>query len=1403
MPADLDIVGSAAVDVVPIAPLFHTKLKGIVLPAADRVGEEAGRRIGDAMSRHIVVAIPDAITNGGRTARAAATRQGDDNAGSFARAFKSRLEVAFRSLPRPDVRLSTTGFDADLARVRARMEALSNKRVGVDIDAATAVAELNAIDAKLAELGSRSPDIQVRADIATARAEIAAMQRSVNELDRDDVRVTVHANTAQAQAALFQLAVSLGAVAALPVVPVAAAGIGALASAFVAAGAGVGAFALAAIPAIKGVTGVMQLQSAAADEAARATGNSAAANVKAAQSALQMTSAQAALRTAQRQSAQAVADAERSLSDAKRSARDAELDLTQARKDATQQLKDLNDELLDGMLDEREATLRVKEAKEALNKVISDPTSTDLERERARLSYDEAVRNADKQKAKNKELKQTVTDANKAGVEGSKAVKDATQRVADAQRKVQDRAKAVATAQVQGAEAVAAAERGIQSARLSSVNTTARAVTKTDEYRQALAKLSPEQRDLYDAIAGPKGLKSAFKDWAAALAPDVLPLFVRGVNGAKTALPGLSPLVRETADGISDLQDAAGKELRSPFWRGFKKDIEGSAKPAVVGLGKAFGNVFKGMAGVVDAFLPHMDSIADRLVKKTGRFADWGANLKGSPEFEKFLQYVAEHGPIVGKTFGDLAGAVLGVAKALEPFSTVILELVGYVAQAIGYVAEHAPWAIQLLYGLWIATRLWNLAMASNPIGLVVLALVGLALAVKYAWGHFEWFRNVVTTTWNVILLVGKYAVAILTTAVLVPILFAVRLVGLIVMWLWTDSFRPTFENIARVANWLWLKILQPVFRFIWDGVKVLGGGFVWLYDHAVKPAFGWIADRANWLNDKILNPVFGKMKSAVALVGDAFELARDTISAAWSTVGDIAKKPVNFIIEWVYTKGIKAVWDKVAGFVGLGKLPAAPKLLEAGGTVGSGWGPAVPMKVNRPTAIVGEGNPRYPEYVIPTDPKYRGRAKALHQAAGTQLLESGGVLGNVWDWTKDTVGDVVGTAVDWAKTGADLLTNPSKVWTKLVSPILNKVTAGVGSSPMGKAIGQFPVKMVGGLKDMLVNAASSLLGSGGGGNGQWAKPVSVGYGTRFGVAGSMWSSGHHTGLDFPAPVGTPVRAVDAGTVVGVGHGGPYGNNIELSHGGGLTSLYAHLSKILVGLNTKVGRGEHIGDVGATGNVTGPHLHLEARLNGRAVDPMPYLTGGGGGFTSKATGAAQQYAKSILSNYGWDAAQFGPLQKLWNGESGWRWDARNNSSGAYGIPQALPASKMAAAGPDWLTNYQTQIRWGLGYIKNRRDYGSPAAAYQKWLSRSPHWYDDGGYLPPGLSLVANGTGSPEPVFTGSQWNDIRASKSSGPTTVHADVRVFVGDREITDIVRTEINTYDAEVATDLNNGRRI
>lgn len=96
----------------------------------------------------------------------------------------------------------------------------------------------------------------------------------------------------------------------------------------------------------------------------------------------------------------------------------------------------------------------------------------------------------------------------------------------------------------------------------------------------------------------------------------------------------------------------------------------------------------------------------------------------------------------------------------------------------------------------------------------------------------------------------------------------------------------------------------------------------------------------------------------------------------------------------------------------------------------------------------------------------------------------------------------------------------------------------------------------------------------------------------------------------------------------------------------------------------------------------------------------------------------REIAQSLLPEFGFGADQFTCLDSLWTRESGWRVNADNPSSSAYGIPQALPGAKMASAGADWATNPETQIRWGLGYIQDR--YGSPCGAWAH--SESNGWY---------------------------------------------------------------------------------
>jgi len=113
----------------------------------------------------------------------------------------------------------------------------------------------------------------------------------------------------------------------------------------------------------------------------------------------------------------------------------------------------------------------------------------------------------------------------------------------------------------------------------------------------------------------------------------------------------------------------------------------------------------------------------------------------------------------------------------------------------------------------------------------------------------------------------------------------------------------------------------------------------------------------------------------------------------------------------------------------------------------------------------------------------------------------------------------------------------------------------------------------------------------------------------------------------------------------------------------------------------------------------------------RAVTPAPAAA-------VPDPGSAKAIAYDAVAARGWGEDQYSCLVSLWQKESGWRVNATNSSSGAYGIPQSLPGSKMGSAGADWATNPATQISWGLGYITDR--YGSPCGAWSK--SQASGWY---------------------------------------------------------------------------------
>lgn len=197
-----------------------------------------------------------------------------------------------------------------------------------------------------------------------------------------------------------------------------------------------------------------------------------------------------------------------------------------------------------------------------------------------------------------------------------------------------------------------------------------------------------------------------------------------------------------------------------------------------------------------------------------------------------------------------------------------------------------------------------------------------------------------------------------------------------------------------------------------------------------------------------------------------------------------------------------------------------------------------------------------------------------------------------------------------------------------------------------------------------------------------------------------------------------------------------------------------------------------------TAAVTGKRNNLMAAMN-TAANPATVDASGVKGF-----------AQQMLPQYGWGPEQFGPLDQLWTKESGWRWNADNPTSDAYGIPQALPGSKMSSAGPDWQTNPATQIKWGLGYIKGR--YGNPAQAWAHSVANN--WYGNGGnFVANGPQTIGVGENGPERVSVkplsagGTRNRNGSGNNGSGNTfNTNISVGVLVGNedamRQLTEMV---------------------
>ncbi|MFD3972949.1 peptidoglycan DD-metalloendopeptidase family protein [Streptomyces cyaneofuscatus] len=708
--------------------------------------------------------------------------------------------------------------------------------------------------------------------------------------------------------------------------------------------------------------------------------------------------------------------------------------------------------------------------------------------------------------------------------------------------------------------------------------------------------------------------------------------------------------------------------------------------------------------------------------------------------------------PVLGKLIGDLlplvvpifdlmitvfdalAPVIAQIAAQLGPILTPIIE--GLAAVIGELTAQYATQFLDLLQELMpvLPMLIPAFIQLADSIGQILLALAPLMpqlllLSTQVLVELLPALLPLMPPLIQLSTLMTELAVKVLVGFV-IPAL--VRLVDYLAGL--KEKFQPAInavkwltEGIAKAFDWLYDKLLGH--SVIPD---IVNGAIKWFTDLRDKALriFGWIKEKvyeswsALWGNVKsvasdswrIVREGFDTFAEGLTT---AFETLKKGLGKVWNGLKSLVKAPVKFWIETVYNGGIVEVWKKTAAKIP-GIDPLEPMNLPRGFARGgilpgsSSWRQGddqlVPMRR-------GEG-----VYVSEAmqDPYERARLHAVNQAAmrGQSLRSFRGFAeGGIFDGITNAVGSVLSKGADVARGG---LANLADAAFKPVKSGIRKAL-GDNTNTYPGLVGALPIGLLNKVVDYI--RGKDILES----TGQWLKPVDAPYGTPFGKPGLMWSSGRHTGLDFPAKTGASIRAVDNGQVRTAASSGPYGQHIEISHGGGLSSLYAHMSAMVARAMDGVTRGQVIGKVGATGNTTGPHLHLEARIGGKSVDPMRYLEGGTGGDAGAGVERFRGVVTQALGQVGQSLALVNTTLRRMNQESSGNPRAVNrddinwiNGTPSVGLLQVIKptferfAGKYRKTGPflygvsvDPMANIYASMRYAL------KTYGSLSAAYNR------------------------------------------------------------------------------------------
>ena len=435
------------------------------------------------------------------------------------------------------------------------------------------------------------------------------------------------------------------------------------------------------------------------------------------------------------------------------------------------------------------------------------------------------------------------------------------------------------------------------------------------------------------------------------------------------------------------------------------------------------------------------------------------------------------------------------------------------------------------------------------------------------------------------------------------------------------DFIRKVWNVVKGIVSGVW-KSVSGTFGKMKGGVKAVGTAFT-----KAKETVDNIWNKVKGIASGVWTSVkgsFDKMKSGVKAVGKTFETVKNTIRRVWNTIKGITARPINFVIDTVYNNGIRRVVGAVGKLIGM-KAPGRIQKIKGyakGGRAPKGW------------AVVGEEGPELVNFSQPgrvytaeeTQAMFAGKEQAPVDAldflvgpkpSGSRVA-AGGLLDDIKRNIKGAWENVTGWARGKLRDTAETVLKPVRALTDRLIP--KEGFAEFINRFVHKSLDNFLNWLAG--EDKKAKAEEAKNGGGGSSPGEYKGKLPGGRlmrpsrGPFTSMYGPRWGS-FHAGVDIAG--GGPTYAAAAGKVSRVGWNvvpGRTGIGIVLSHGGGMYTYYGHnpVGGVRVRPGDTVKRGQHIGAQGATGNVTGTHLHFEVHRGGigRNVNPMPYLHDNGG-----------------------------------------------------------------------------------------------------------------------------------------------------------------------------------------------